>query len=55
MAATRAAFHTRIRFVTLCKRLRSAGKPRKLALIAVLRKMPMTLDAMLRNSRDFTT
>ena len=55
MAATSAAFHSKSRFATSYKRLRNAGKPHKLALVAVMRKMLITLNAMLRDNRDFET
>lgn len=55
MAATSAAFHTDSGFAAFYRRLREAGKPHKLAIIAVARKMLVTLNAMIRENRPFET
>lgn len=54
MAATSAVFKSKTRFADICKRLRNAGKPHKPALVAVMRKMRVTLNAMLRQNQNFT-
>ena len=54
MAATTCAFRTQSRFATFYKSLRARGKPHKRALIATMRKMLTTLNAMLRNDQNFT-
>lgn len=43
------------RLKTVYQRLLDAGKPKKLALIAVARKLIVILNAILRDSRPFTT
>ena len=48
MAATAAVFKSRTRFAAIDQRLRNAGKPHKPALVAVMRKMRVTLNAMVR-------
>ena len=52
MAAV-AAVRTKSRFAKTYQTLRAAGKPAKLALIAVARKLLITLNAMLRDNRAF--
>jgi transposase len=52
MAAV-AAIRTTSRFAHTYQTLRAAGKPAKLALIAVARKLLITLNAMLRDNRAF--
>lgn len=54
MAATSAVFHSRTRFADTYARLRAAGKPHKLALVAIMRKMLVTRNAMLRENQMFT-
>ena len=54
MAATTCVFRTQSRFATFYKSLRARGKPHKRALIATMRKMLTTLNAMLRNDQNFT-
>ncbi len=53
MAATSAVFHTNSRFAASYQRLRKAGKPHKVALVAVMRKMLITLNAMVRDDTSF--
>ena len=53
MAATSAALRGSSRFARHYESLRARGKPHKLALVAVMRKMLVTLNAMLRDNRDF--
>ena len=53
MAATSAALCSNSRFAEHDRKLRARGKPLKLALIAILRKMLVTLNAMIRDNRDF--
>ena len=53
MAATSAAFHTKSRFAAFYRRLRDAGKPHKVALVAVMRKMIVTLNAMMRQNTTY--
>ena len=53
MAATSAAFHTDSRFAAFYRRLRQAGKPHKVALVAVMRKMIVTLNAMMRENTTY--
>ena len=50
MAATSAAFHSTSRFAAFYRRLRNTGKPHKVALVAVMRKMIVTLNAMMRQN-----
>ncbi len=52
MAAV-AAIRTKSRFAATYQALRNNGKPAKLALIAVARKLLVTLNAMLRDNRAF--
>lgn len=40
-------------FNPLYRRLRDAGKPHKVAMIAVMRKMIVTLNAMIRDKKDY--
>ena len=53
MAAVTAA-RSNSRFKTLYQRLTAAGKPAKLALIAVARKLLITLNAMLRDQKHYS-
>lgn len=53
MAATSAALHSRSRFADHYQNLRKRGKPHKVAIIAIARKMLTTLNAMVRENRDF--
>lgn len=53
MAATSAALHTSSRFATFYRRLRTAGKPHKLAITAVIRKLVVTLNAIVRDNTVF--
>lgn len=53
MAATTAVFKSKSCFADTYQRLRAAGKPHKLALVAVMRKMLETLNAMLRQNQTF--
>lgn len=53
MAATSAAFHASGPFKDYFKRLRNAGKPHKVALVALMRKMLVTLNAMIKNKQSF--
>lgn len=53
MAATSAVFRTRTRFAIQYQTLRNAGKPHKLALVAVMRKMLVTLNAMVAQNQTF--
>lgn len=53
MAALAAATRTQSRFAKAYQTLRAAGKPAKLALIAIARKILITLNAMLRDNRAF--
>lgn len=52
MAALTASRHNPV-FRTLYERLRHAGKPHKVALIAVVRKLVTTLNAMVRAGKPF--
>ena len=52
MAAVSAA-HSKSRFAAFYKALRSAGKPPKLAFIALARKLLVTLNAILRDKLAF--
>ena len=54
MAATTWVFRTQSKVATFYKSLRARGKPHKLALIATMRKMLTTLNAMPRNNQNFT-
>ena len=54
MAAVTAA-RSNSRFKTIYQRLRAAGKPAKLALIAVARKLLITLNAMVRDRKRFAS
>ncbi|MEH3116956.1 MAG: IS110 family transposase [Methylorubrum populi] len=54
MAALTASRHNPV-FRRLYERLRQAGKPHKLALIAVVRKLVTTLNAMVRAGKTFQT
>ena len=54
MAAPSAVFRSTARFADIYQRLRKAGKPHKLALGAVMRKMLVTLNAMLSHNQAFT-
>lgn len=40
---------------TFYQRLRQAAKPHKVAITAVIRKMVVTLNAMIRDNHDFAT
>ena len=53
MAATSCVFRSGGQFKTFYESLRARGKPHKLALIATMRKMLVTLNAMVRNDTDF--
>ncbi len=53
MAATSAALHTTSRFASFYRRLRSAGKHHKLAITAVIRKLVITLNAIVRDNTTF--
>jgi transposase len=53
MAATSAALHTSSRFASFYQRLHTAGKPHKLAITAVIRKLVVTLNAMVRDNATF--
>jgi transposase len=53
MAAVTAATRSKSRFSRFYQTLRKAGKPPKLALIAVARKLLTTANAILRDSRAF--
>lgn len=53
MAATACVFRSDCQFATFYKALRARAKPHKLALIATMRKMLTTLNAMARNESDF--
>lgn len=55
MAATTAVFKSKSRFAAIYQALRARGKPHKLALTAVMRKMLVTLNAMVRQNQNFTT
>ena len=55
MAATSTALRGSSRFARHDKSLRARGKPHKLALVAVMRKMLVTLNAMLRANVEFQT
>ena len=46
IGGTTAVFKSRTRFAAIYQRLRNAGKPHKPALVAVMRKMRVTLNAM---------
>ena len=52
MAALTASKHNPT-FTSFYDRLRAAGKPRKVALIAVLRKLITTLNAMINSRQMF--
>ena len=52
MAALTASKHNPV-FKTFYQRLRASGKPHKLALIAVLRKLITTLNAMIKSQQMF--
>jgi transposase len=54
MAAVAAA-RSHDRFRALYRRLRAAGKPAKVALIAVARKLLVTANAVLRDQKAFAT
>ena len=54
-AATSTALRGSSRFARHDKSLRARGKPHKLALVAVMRKMLVTLNAMLRANVEFQT
>lgn len=54
MAALTASRHNPV-FRTLYERLRQAGKPHKVALVAVLRKLVTTLNAMVKAGKPFQT
>ena len=51
--AALAAARSRSVFRTIYDKLRQAGKPPKLALIAVARRLLVTLNAMVRDQRPF--
>ena len=53
MAATTCVFRSKSRFATFYQTLRARGKPHKVALIATMRKMLTTLNAMIQNQQDF--
>jgi transposase len=53
MAAMSAATRTRSRFAAIYARLVAAGKPPKLALTAVLRKLAVVLNAIVRDSSRY--
>jgi len=53
--AALAAARSRSAFATFYKALRQAGKPPKLALIALARKILTVLNAMLRDQKPFQT
>ncbi len=53
--AALAAARSKSRFQTTYRELRKAGKPAKLALIAVARKLLVTLNAIVRDQRAFQT
>lgn len=53
MAATSAALCSRSHFANHYTHLRKRGKPHKVALIAIVRKMLVTLNAMLRENQNF--
>ena len=53
MAATSAALCSKSHFAAHYKTLRARGKPHKVALIAIVRKMLVTLNAMLRDKTMF--
>lgn len=55
MAATSAALHSKSTFATTYQALRQRGKPHKVALIAVLRKMLIVTNAILRDQTQFQT
>lgn len=55
MAATSAAFHTDTIFAAKYRNLVDNGKPHKVAITAIMRKMLITLNAMIREQKDFTT
>ncbi|SEG03862.1 transposase, partial [Bosea lathyri] len=52
MAAV-ATIRSRSRFATLYKTMTAAGKPAKVALIAIARKILVTANAVLRDKRSF--
>jgi transposase len=54
MAAV-AATRGKSRFASFYQKLRTAGKPAKLALVAVARKLLVTLNAIIRDNRAFQT
>jgi transposase len=53
MAALAAARSTTTCFGQAYKRLRAAGKPAKLALIAIARKLLVALNAIVRDQRAY--
>ena len=53
MAALSAATRTNSPFAAFYKRLRQAGKPAKLALVAVIRKLIVTANAVLRDDKPY--
>lgn len=53
MAATTTVFRSTTSFANTYNRLRNAGKPHKLALVAVMRKMIVTLNAMIKQNQKF--
>ena len=55
MAATSAVFHSQNTFRDRYERFIAAGKPHKVALIAVMRKMLVTLNAMLKSKTKYAT
>lgn len=55
MAATVAVFRTKTRFAKTYASLIANGKPHKVALVAVMRKMLVTLNAMVRQNQNFKT
>jgi len=55
MAATSAALCSTSHFADHYTRLRDRGKPHKVALIAIVRKILVTLNAMLRDNQNFKT
>ena len=55
MAATSAVFHASGPFKAMYQKMIDAGKPHKVALIAVMRKMLTTLNAMLKTQTQFQT
>ena len=53
MAALSAATRTNSPFAAFYKRLRQAGKPAKLAIVAVIRKLIVTANAVLRDDKPY--